>query len=234
MIGTLNALFVATLAFVGGHFVLSSIAVRRRLIRVLGKSGFMPVYSLVIAGAFIFMIVTYRAAPEMMAWDPPPSFAWIPLVTMPVAIFLAVAGLTTRSPTQVGADQTLASGLPQNPAPGIISITRHPFLWGATLWAAAHLCVSGDLANITMMGGILILSAGGMIHIDRRREHDLGAAWGPVKLTTGVVPFAAILTGRTQLDWRGIGWWRPLAAAAIYLLILQLHTWALGVSPWPA
>lgn len=234
MSGTLNALFVATLAFVGGHFVLSSISVRRRLIRVLGKTGFMPAYTLVIAGAFIWMIAAYRAAPIVFAWEPPPAFAWIPLVTMPIAIFLAAAGLTTRSPTQIGAEQTLASGLPQNPAPGIISITRHPFLWGAALWAATHLCVSGDLANITLMGGILVLSVGGMVHIDRRREDSLGAAWGPVKMTTSLVPFAAILTGRTHLDWRGIGWWRPLAAVAIYLLILQLHAWALGVSPWPA
>ena len=96
-----------------------------------------------------------------------------------------------------------------------------------------HLTVNGDLADITLMGGILILSIGGMVHIDQRREEALGAAWGPVKMTTSVVPFAAIITGRTQLDWRGIGWWRPLAAIAIYGLILLAHTW-LGVSPLPA
>lgn len=234
MSGTLNALFVATLAFVGGHFVLSSIAVRRRLVRVLGETGFMPAYTLVIAGAFIWMIAAYRAAPAVPVWEPPAAFAWIPLGLMPVAIFLAVAGLTTRSPTQIGAERALASGLPQSPGPGIISITRHPFLWGAALWAITHLSVNGDLANITLMGGILILCIGGMMHIDRRREDKLGAAWGPVKLTTSLTPFAAILTGRTHLDWRGIGWWRPLATVAIYMLFLQLHAWAFGVSPWPA
>jgi len=35
MSGTLNALFLATLAFVAGHFVLSSTPVRRRLVRLL-------------------------------------------------------------------------------------------------------------------------------------------------------------------------------------------------------
>ncbi len=234
MSGTLNALFVATLAFVGGHFLLSSAPVRRRVVRVLGEAGFMPAYSLAITGAFIWMIVAYRAAPNVPVWTPPAAMAWIPLVLMPISVFLVVAGLTTRSPTLVGAERTLAYGLPENPAPGIISITRHPFLWGTALWAATHLTVSGDLANITVMTGIVVLSIGGMMHIDHRREETLGATWGPVKLTTSLVPFAAILPGRTRLDWRGIGWWRLLAAVAIYLLILQLHTWALGVSPWPA
>jgi len=234
MSGTLNALFIATLAFVGGHFVLSSAPVRQRLVRRLGENGFLPAYTLVVTGALIWMIAAYRAAPSVLVWDPPAALAWVPLVLMPISVFLVVAGLTTRGPTQVGAERTLAAGLPENPAPGIISITRHPFLWGTALWAAVHLAVSGDLANITVMSGIAVLSVGGMMHIDRRREESLGAAWGPVKLTTSLTPFAAILTGRTHLDWCGIGWWRPLAAVAIYLLFLQLHAWVIGASPWPS
>ena len=233
MSGTLNALFIATLAFVAGHFVLSSTPVRRRLVRVLGQNGFLPAYSLAVTAAFFWMTSAYRAAPVVPVWEPPAALTWIPVLLMPVAVYLLVAGLTTRNPTLVGAERALTAGLPQNPAPGIISITRYPFLWGTALWAAAHLAVNGELADITMMGGILILSLGGMVHIDHRREEALGAAWGPVKLTTSVIPFAAILSGRTQLDWRGIGWWRPLAAVVIYVLILQIHAW-MGVSPLPA
>lgn len=233
MDGPLNVLFVATLAFVGGHFVLSSLPVRRLLMHALGERRFVPVYSLAVTAAFVWMLWAYRAAPVVEVWTPGPGLVWIPLVLMPVAIFLMVAGLTTRSPTLVGAEQTLASGLPQAPAPGIIGITRHPFLWGTALWAAAHLAVNGDLANITMMAGILALSLGGMVHIDHRREETLGAAWGPVKLTTSLVPFAAIIAGRTHVDWRGIGWWRPLAAAAIYAALLLSHPWLFGVSAFP-
>ncbi|HEY5598481.1 MAG TPA: NnrU family protein [Kiloniellales bacterium] len=229
----LNTLFLATLAFVGGHFLLSSTPVRRRLVRTLGQNGFLPAYSLAITGAFIWMIAAYRAAPLVPVWQPPAGLAWIPLLLMPVALFLAVAGLSTPNPTLVGAERSLSSGPAHSPAQGIISITRHPFLWGTTLWAAAHLTVNGDLANITLMGGILILSLGGMMHIDHRREESLGAAWGPVKLTTSLIPFAAILTGRAHLDWRGIGWWRPLAAIVIYMALLHLHAWVLGVSPLP-
>ena len=83
------------------------------------------------------------------------------------------------------------------------------------------------------MGGIAILSFGGMIHIDQRREASLGAAWGPMKLTTSLLPFGAILSGRTSFDWRGIGWWRPLLGLAAYAALLHLHQGLIGVSPLP-
>jgi uncharacterized membrane protein len=234
MDGPLNVLFVATLAFVGGHFILSSLPIRRLLIRAVGERRFVPVYSVAVTAAFIWMLWAYRAAPVVEVWTPHPGLAWVALVLMPIAIFLVVAGLTTRSPTMVGAERMLASGLPQTPAPGIIGITRHPFLWGTALWAAVHLAVNGDLANITLMAGILALSIGGMMHIDRRREESLGAAWGPVKLTTSLMPFAALAAGRTHIDWRGIGWWRPSAALAIYAALLLLHPWLFGVAAFPS
>ena len=54
-----------------------------------------------------------------------------------------------------------------------------------------------------------------------------------MKLTTSLVPFAAILSGRSKLDWRGIGWWRPLLGLVLYAALLHLHLLAFGVSPLP-
>src|SRR3546814_15009824 len=85
-----------------------------------------------------------------------------------------------------------------------------------------------------MMGGIAILSFGGMQHIDQRRESHLGASWGPMKLTISVVPFAAALAGRTKVDWRGIGWWRPSLGLVVYAALLHPHSGLTGVSPLPA
>ena len=73
----------------------------------------------------------------------------------------------------------------------------------------------------------------GGAHIDQRREASLGAAWGPMKLTTSVVPFAAVLAGRTAVDWRGIGWWRPLLGLVVFAALLHLHRGLIGVSPLP-
>ena len=121
-----------------------------------------------------------------------------------------------------------------DPVPGILRITRHPMLWAFALWSGTHLLVSGHAASLVMMGGLLVLAVAGMGHIDQRRADSMGADWGPIALTTGVVPFAAILSKRTQFDWPGIGWWRLLLGVIVYLALLYLHPSAFGVSPLPA
>ena len=84
-----------------------------------------------------------------------------------------------------------------------------------------------------LFAGLLILSVVGMFRIDRRREYLYGAAWGPVLLTTSLVPFGAVLSKRTSFDWAGIGWWRLSLSVAIYLGLVWLHPFVLGVSAWP-
>jgi len=232
MVGTLNALVAAVALFVGGHFLLSSKAVRDPAIAKLSSKGFQGLYSLVVGAALIWTIFAYRAAPFMEIWMPPQAFHWIPVVLMlPASLFL-VAGLTSPNPTMVGGERLLAQAV-DNPATGIQTVTRHPFLWATGLWAIAHLLVNGDAASMVLMAGIAILSFGGMQHIDRRREATLGAAWGPLRLTTSVIPFMAIAQGRTKLDWRGIGPWRAVAALALYVAILHLHAVVFGISPLP-
>ncbi|MGH6945889.1 MAG: NnrU family protein [Kiloniellales bacterium] len=230
----MNALLAATVLFVGGHFLLSSQALRRALVARLGINNFRLLYSAVVALALVWMLVAYREAPLLPLWQTPRGLAWVPLLVMPFAFILAIAGLTTRSPTLVGGETLLESAAAsENFGHGILSITRHPFLWGAALWAASHLLVNGTAADVILMGGILVLSLGGMRHIDQKRASEAGAGWGPVAMTTSLVPFAAILRGQRQLDWRGIGWWRPLAGIALYLFVLKIHAGLFGASPLP-
>jgi uncharacterized membrane protein len=224
----LNGLFAATVSFVGGHFLLSSQALRPRLVDLMGETGFRAAYSLAVLATLVWMVTAYRGAPVLAFWTPPPAFAWIPVVVMPVAFVLLVCGVTTPSPTSVGGEHVLADE-PGSPARGILSVTRHPFLWGTALWALAHLFVRGDAASVIMMAGVAVLSLGGMHHIDRRRETALGAAWGPVAMTTSLVPFAAVAGGRVKPDWAGIGWWRPVLGLALYLAMLYGHAWIIGV-----
>jgi len=232
MLETTDALIAATLAFVGGHFLLSSRPVRPLLNARFGERGFRLVYSAVMVATLVWMLAAYRGAPFVPVWDPAPAFGWVPLLVMPLASILLVAGLTSPNPTLVGGERFL-DGAPGSPAVGILSITRHPFLWGTGLWALSHLLANGDLASMAMMSGIAVLSFGGMRHIDLRRESNLGASWGPMKLTTSVLPFAAALTGRTKVDWRGIGWWRPALGLVVYAALLHLHSGLIGVSPLP-
>jgi uncharacterized membrane protein len=229
MTGSLDALIAATAVFVFGHFILSSRLLRAPLVRMLGQNGFLPLYSVAVAAAFLWMLAAYRAAPAIDVWTPAPGLNWAPILVMPIAIFLVLAGITSTNPTMVGAEQRIAAAGPARRAPGIISVTRHPFLWGTALWATSHLAANGTAAEMIVMIGILVLSLGGMAHIDQRREAALGSAWGPIKMTTSVVPFAAILSGRCKLDGAGIGWWRPAGALILYAALMHAHTWIIGV-----
>ncbi len=231
--GTLDSLIAATALFVAGHFLLSSHPLRRPLVNALGEQVFLGGYAVVALAAFVWMLAAYGAAPYLAVWSPPPVSRWVPLALMPLACILVVSGLTTRSLTAVGGVQAVVAGGPGSAAPGIVSITRHPALWGFALWAVSHLAVRGDAANMVLMGGILALSLGGMVHIDQRREAALGSDWGPTKMTTGLIPFAAILSGRTSLDWKGIGWQRPLAGLAVFAILLFAHPWIAGVAVMP-
>lgn len=223
---THNALIATTLWFVGGHFLLSSLAVRKPLVDRLGIRVFRLTYSLVILIGFLLMVKSYGTAPYLPLWHPPAVLNWVPLLVMPFASFFFLAGLTTKGVTAIGGEAM--AEVPETPAKGIYSITRHPFLWGVGLWALSHLAVRGDFSSVFMIGGIAFLAFVGMVHIDLRREVELGAAWGPTKLTTSRLPFAAILAGRCALDAKGIGLWRILGAIALYAALIYLHPWIIG------
>lgn len=230
--GPLYDLIAAAATFVLGHFLLSSIPVRTSLGRHLGTGGFRILYTAFAIGTFVWLLLSYASAPYLELWQPPLSMRWIPVLAMPFALLLVVGAYTTPNVTAVGGETQSAEEL--DPAPGIMRITRHPFLVGATVWAVSHLLASGDAASVVLFGAILVLSVGGMKHIDHRRRLTMGSTWGPVALTTSVIPFAAILSGRTKADWAGVGLWRVAVALALYVVLLLVHQPLFGGSPFPA
>lgn len=225
MTGTLNDLVMATIAFVGGHFLLSAAPLRGLIADKLGDGPFRGLYSLVALASFVWMLMAYGAAPYVELWYIEPA-RHITMALVLLASILIVCGLTTPSPTRAGME---ASAGDPNPLPGIGTITRHPFLWGTTLWSVGHLLANGDEASVVLFGGILILSLGGMLHIDRRREAALGAAWGPVALTSSAIPFLAAIQGRCRIDWKGIGLLRLIGGIAVYVALAFGHPWIAGV-----
>jgi uncharacterized membrane protein len=230
MLGTIEGLALAVACFVGGHFALSSLPVRRQFIRIFGEGGFRGIYSLAALGALIWAIAAYREAPTAYLWDENHFLARVPGLLMLIACQLAVAGMTTRNVTMVGGESL--AGEPGEIS-GIVTITRHPFLWAVTLWSAGHISANGDLASIIFFGGFALLSLGGMLHIDYRRRAAMGAEWGPVAMTTSAIPFLAAIQGRHPIDWRGIGWLRVGGGLALYLLLPVIHPWIGGVPILP-
>ncbi len=223
MIGTIEGLSLAVACFVGGHFILSSVNLRNRAIAALGEAGFRAFYSLAAVAMMAWTVMAYRAAPEIQLWKTGMALTHVAAALMPLACILALAGLTTRTVTMVGGEAM--AGEP-DAVTGIATITRHPFLWGVVLWAIGHIAASGEVAGLVLFGGMAVLALGGMAHIDHRRRLAMGADWGPILLTTSVIPFLAAIQGRRRIDWRGIGWVRLAGGIVLAVALPFLHALA--------
>ncbi len=217
-------LLAAQAAFVVGHLLLSHPPVRGRLVARIGEGPFLAVYSVLMIAALAWLIVAYRAAPYVHLWDLGGAARVFAAAVMPVALVLAVLGLTSKNVTAVGGERHFNA-----PVRGVGTITRHPFLWGAGLWAVAHLAANGDAASLVFFGGIAVLSFAGMRAIDHKRSLKLGDAWRGIAARSPLVPFAAALAGRTSIDWAGIGWIRPVIGIALYVALVRYHALLFGV-----
>ena len=226
MIGTLSSVFFSVLAFVGGHFLLSWPPLRGRIVRAIGEPAFTAAYSVLMVLVLVWMIAAYRVAPPLLLWDLGRWVNLLPVIAMPFALMLAVTGLASRNPTAVMGDRLLEKGLPLT---GITTITRHPFLSGAALWALAHLLANGDAASVMLFGGFAVLSIGGMFAIDHKRALKLGPIWRDFAAKTSRLPLGAALAGRTRVDWAGIGLVRPVIGLIVYVALFILHDRLFGV-----
>lgn len=228
--GSLLHLILSVIAFVGGHLLLSSVPVRKPLIGVLGAKGFQGVYSLLVAAAMGWMAWAWTEAPYIALWDPPLWTRWIPMLTMPIIMVMLVAGYTTKNPTTAGQESAL--GEPEQ-AKGIVKVTRHPANLAMALWGLVHVVPNPDVAALLLFGGVAGLGIAGTWHIERRRRAAYGADWDRFTAGTSVVPFAAILSGRTSVTLAEIGWWRIAAGVGLYVLVLYTHNYMVGATPWP-
>ena len=220
--GSFVMLLSATLVFVLGHLVLSSIPVRRPQKR-LGAKAYQGIYSLLVIGALVWMVLAYRAAPYIKLFQAPPWTRWIPVLSMPVALVFFVCSVTTWNPTQVGQEKAI-----EIEPSGILRITRHPMLWSFMLWGLVHMTANGDIASLTLFVGVAVLAIWGMLHMDSQRKLTLGDAWTPFAKKTSLVPFA---NGNVSIALRENGPWQILGALVVYGAFLHLHKLVIGVSP---
>ncbi|MDF1793629.1 MAG: NnrU family protein [Thalassobaculaceae bacterium] len=230
MLGTIDAVIIGVLAFTGGHFVLASAPIRDRVVEAIGEEKFRGLYSLVMLGALVWLVLAFREAPYLEVWLPGPATKWVPNILMPIACVLLVSGITTRSPTSVGGEAVLAE---PSAVKGILTVTRHPFLWGTGLWSIGHLAANGDLASVLLFGGMAVLSFAGMPALDAKIRRKVDSAWGPVAMTTSILPFLAIIQGRNRLDLGGISWWRPALGLLLWAVLYGAHPYYAGVWPHP-
>jgi uncharacterized membrane protein len=220
----MKVLVLATIAFLVMHFIPST-PLRPKLVAALGEGRYRGLYVVVAFATLGWMIWAYAHAPaQPFLWTP---LRHVPLAVMPFALILVVGGLVRMNPTAVGAERLLGEA---EPAQGMIRITRHPFMWGAMLWAAAHILANADAKSAVFFGGFLVLAGLGTLLIDRRKAALPG--WPKFAGRTSNLPFLAVAQGRNRIAWREIGWLRPLVGLALYAALLVLHPWLFGVRPY--
>ena len=209
----MTALLAATVVFLATHFVTST-PLRPVLVAKLGEWPYRGVYSLIALITLGWMIWAYATAPREPLWG---GIREIAFVLMPIAFILLACGYW-RNPTMVGADKLLRS---EDPARGMIRITRHPIMWGIMLWAAAHIAARGDLRGLIFFGAFIVLAVVGTLAMDARKRAN--PDWPRFAAVSSHIPFVAIAQGRNRIGWREIGWLRPAAGLAVLFVVLLFH-----------
>lgn len=216
--------------FVFGHLGLSSMSVRRKLIEIWGDGGFLLTYSIIAILGMSGLIYFWSKAPYVELWKPYTWTRYVPFVTMPFISYFFIFSFMVKNPTAAGQEETLQR---EDSVQGILKITRHPGLWSFAMWGIVHLFPNGDLGSVFLFGSIIVLALAGMFHIESRRRVTQGDAWMQFCAKTSLVPFVALLQGKTTYSWRDLGLWPTLLAVGFYVLALLTHQYSIGVSPWP-
>jgi uncharacterized membrane protein len=210
------------------HFGLSSTGLRPALASRLGERRFLALHSVIAVMAFIWLVSAYANAPYRELYRTGPAVRWIPLLVMPFALWLMVAGVITPNPTSVAQEKRLSS----EPR-GLVRITRHPFMWGVGLLSLSHMAANGDLAAWLLFGTLALLALAGTLFIDAKKARADPDAWARFAARTSNLPFAAIAAGRQRLAVAEALMPGLPIALLLYGALLFAHPWLFGVSPLP-
>lgn len=226
----MTALIAAAAFFVLLHLLVSGTALRGALVGIIKEGPYMGLFSLASVGGIVWLSMAYGQARGLgpVYWDLGVGAKHAGLLIMLLALLLVVPGLLTPNPTSVKQEGALDK---PDAVKGMLRITRHPFLWGVSIWAFGHLLANGDLPSVILFGSMLALGVLGTVSIDAKRKKALGAKWDAFAAQTSNIPLGAVLGGRQKLSLGEIGWWRLALAVAIWAALLWAHPMLFGVSP---
>jgi uncharacterized membrane protein len=175
-----------------------------------------------------WMVVAYTHAPHVPLWNGGAAARYVPLVVLPLACMLLVGGLIAPNPTAVGMERAAVA---DDPAPGMLRVTRHPVMWAIGLWALAHLPPNGDAASLVFFGALALLALGGTVLIDRKKRLALGSNWQRLAELTSNVPLVALVARRTRLT---AGLALPIAGGLLlFLILVWAHPLITGAPAFP-
>lgn len=229
----MTSLWAASAFFLAIHLVVAGTALRAAIVGMISERAWFASFSIVSLVGIAWLSMSYNEAvtgPNPLYWVPPIWAMHLSPIVILIAALFVVIGVTTPNPTSVGTEE-----LAKDPetVKGMLRITRHPFLWGVTIWALWHILINGDQASVIFFGTFALLAVLGTFSIDGKKRKKLGDAWTGFASRTSNLPFAAIIAGRNQLRIGELGWWRILLALVIFGGAFYGHLWAFGVSPVP-
>jgi len=211
----LTSLIVASIAFVGTHFILSH-PLRAPIVGAIGEKPFMGLYSLVAIATFAWMIMAFLAVPS-------PDLAgsgdigWVISSALTLPALVLFLGSLRGNPALPAPDAMDAAA--KEPR-GAFLVTRHPMMWGFALWAIAHLVLFWSVRTNVVALAILVLALVGAHMQDRKKERLMGDAWKGWEAKTSYWPRWSKLLS--------VGWGLWLGATALWLIITYGHIHAAG------
>jgi len=212
LIVVFSALFVLT------HLAMSHGAIRATLVAKLGAGPFLGLYSLVsfltLGPASVLWWQNRHLGPVLWQFNP-----WvergIALVLMLVAIEFLFLMLADPSP---------ASMLPGSKEPrGILRVTRHPMNMSLALFGLAHLLANGTVGDVAFFGSFFVLGVVGPFQMDARLKKKRGEGFAEFCRQTSVIPFVAILRGRTKFRADEISFPLFLIGVVVYVALVIFH-----------
>ncbi len=219
----MTELAISITLFTALHGV-SSTRLRPWFIARFGRKAFMLLLSAVTTILFVWMWFAYRRATheiETIFWASDINIRVFSAGIMYIAILLLVWMVTNSPRVLISGEHLLRD---ENDMRGVLRITRHPMMWPLAMWALVHMLNNADMAGFVYFGYFAALAIGGTLMIDARRKRHMGRpGWERIASASSNIPFMAIIQGKTRLDLRELGWWRPLVALIIWATILHFH-----------
>ncbi len=215
--------FVWALAgFVLLHIGVSATGLRAALIGRLGVGGYRAAFSLASLALLVWLIMGFGAMRRdpfdplnEIVWRPAEWLYWPAAALVLLGFVFMASGLVTTNPTMIGCK---SAPIAEEPARGIVRITRHPFMWGLAFWAAGHVLVNGERFAPMLFGALGLMALYGARSIDRKTAAKDPEAWTRFVAVTSNFPFAAIVQGRNRLALgeMGLGLAVGLAVFAVF------------------
>lgn len=219
-------IIVFSVLFPATHILMSHGKIRDGLVQTVGgELRFRGVYTIVSFLTFAPLVAIWASHRQLgdRLWDLP---FWleraVALPLMLLAVVLLVMMLAAPSPAGMMPGAIAARG--------ILRVTRHPMNMAFALFGLAHMTANGSLGDVFFFGQFVVLGVVGSYDQDVRKARVKGEPYREFMKATSVLPFIAVLTGRTRLKADEVAFPLFLIAVVAFVALVVFHQRLFGVA----